>query len=139
MNNGEILNAQKNWKVVFKAYGKTLCENNGVRQKENSYIYEIHTVSSILFISCKPQPNRAHTHTRLWWSYSTMQSDFYFIAIFFFWFPFVCVCWFHGVGELLVLFSGILFYFNRFELCENVEEWLIFHYRNTIHDNRSIP
>lgn len=37
------------------------------------------------------------------------------------------------------LIFGVLFYSNRFELCENVEEWLIFHYRNTIHDIRSIP
>lgn len=42
--------------------------------------------------------------------------------------------WLAGIVDVL-LFSGILFYFNRFELLfENVKEWLIFHYRNTIHD-----
>lgn len=49
-----------------------------------------------------------------------------------------CVCVWVSVGARDLIF-GILFYFNRFELCENVEEWLIFHYRNTIHDIRSIP
>lgn len=63
-----------------------------------------------------------------------MQSDFYFIAIFFVRFALSGVC--VGARDLI---SGILFYFNRFELCENVEEWLIFHDRNAVHDIRSIP
>lgn len=54
------------------------------------------------------------------------------------WFLFYCLLFFGFVLFFSFFFPFhiriyfILFHFNRFELCGNAEEWLIFHYRNTI-------
>lgn len=62
-------------------------------------------IYQVLFISCKPHDIR--------------QCKVIFILLLFF-------------GFLKTVSFFLLFYINRFELCGNVEEWLIFHYRIAI-------
>lgn len=101
---------QKEWWTIRKSYEEIWKWFEATTERTNQQKIKY----QVLFISCKPP-----------W-YSTMQSDFYFIA--FFWFR-IYRC----------AFSLILFHFNRRELCGNVKEWLIFHYRNAILNVCSLP